>query len=197
MDRSIAESMQSPIARRGAWTALAGLAVFAVGAALYAPTLHYEFVNWDDQIYVLDNPWIRSLSFNHLQAIFGSAYLNNYLPVHLLSYMFDYMLWELDPFGYHLHSVLLNAANGVLAWALVAQLTHRRDVALVAALLFTVHQSHVEAVAWVSARKEILFTTFLLLSALAYQRARRDGQLHRWAFAGSIALFGLGMLSKT
>ncbi|HKA16467.1 MAG TPA: tetratricopeptide repeat protein [Myxococcota bacterium] len=165
--------------------------------ALYAPTLHYAFVNWDDHVYVLENPWIRSLSLVHLQAIFGNEYLNNYLPLHLLSYLFDYLLWELDPFGYHLHSVLLNAANGVLAWALIAQLTRRRDVALVAALLFTVHQSHVEAVAWVSARKEILFTTFLLLSALAYQRARRDGQLHRWAFAGSIALFGLGMLSKT
>src|SRR5215813_7603065 len=123
MDRSAAESIRTRPGRRDA---LAVLALFVSSFALYAPTLHYAFVNWDDHVYVLENPWIRSLSLVHLQAIFGNEYLNNYLPLHLLSYLFDYLLWELDPFGYHLHSVLLNAANGVLAWALIAQLTRRR-----------------------------------------------------------------------
>lgn len=173
------------------------LALFVLGVALYAPTLHFPFVDWDDGAYVRDNPAIRGLSLDNLRAIATRPVLNNFLPVHLLSYAFDYALWGLDPFGYHLQSVLLNAMNGALAFWLIAQLTHRRDIALMAALLFTVHHSHVEAVAWVSARKDLLFTTFLLLSALAYRRARRDGPLHRLAYAASLALFGLGMLSKT
>ncbi len=189
--------MRSPLAQRRAFAAWAGLALLGLATALYARTLHYAFVNWDDPDYVLDNPWIRALSLDHLEAIFTRGVLGGILPVHLLSYGFDHAVWGLDPFGYHLHSVLLNAINGVLAFWVIAQLTSRRDVALVAAALFAVHPSHVESVAWISARKELLFTAFLLLATVAYARARRDPVLHRPAYAASIALFGLGLLSKT
>lgn len=176
----------------------AGLALFGLAIAFYARTLHYEFVNWDDPYYVIDNSVIRGLSLEHLREIFTRSMegLAGILPVQMLSYAFDYALWELDPFGYHLHSVLLNAVNGVLGFWVIARLTGRRDVALIAAVLFTVHPSHVEAVAWISSRKDLLFTAFLLLATAAYLRARRDSVLHRPAYAASIALFGLGLLSK-
>ncbi len=196
MDRSPHESIRSPRAEH-AFGACAALALFALGTVLYARTLHYPFLNWDDPYYILDNPWIRGLSLEHLREIFTRPVLGGILPVHLLSYLLDHALWELDPFGYHLQSVLLNAINGALAFWVIARITDRRDVALVAAALFTVHPSHVEAVAWVSSRKDLLYTAFLLLSTLAYVRARRDAVFHRRAYAASIALFGLGLLSKT
>lgn len=196
IDSSARESMRSPVAQRRAFAVWAGLALLAFAIALYARTLRYEFVNWDDPYYVIDNSWIRGLSLDHLRAIFTRRVEGGILPVHLLSYAFDHALWGLDPFGYHLHSVLLNAANGVLAFWVIARLTSRWDVALIAAALFTVHPSHVEAVAWISSRKDLLFTAFLLLSTAAYARARRDAVLNRPAYAASIALFGLGLLSK-
>jgi hypothetical protein len=93
--------------------------------------------------------------------------------------------------------LLLNAVNGVLAYCVIARISNQRDVALAAAALFTVHPTHVEAVVWISSRKELLFTTFLLLSTIAYVRARRDALLYRPAYLASIALFGLGLFSKT
>lgn len=194
MDRPPHQSIRVPIT--GRYAAYAGLAVFALGIALYARTVHYAFLNWDDPSYVVNNPWIRTLSFENLRAIFTRPVQGGILPVHLLSYALDYGLWGLDPYGYHLHSVLLNAANGVLAFCVIAQLTARREVALVSAVLFTVHPSHVEAVAWVSARKDLTATAFLLLAIGAYLRARRDAVWHWPSYVASIALFGLGLLAK-
>jgi len=197
MDRPPRESIR--LSFTGGYAALAwtALPLFALGAALYARTLGYGFLNWDDTYYVRENPWIRGLSVEHLQAIFTRPVQGGILPVHLLSYALDHALWGLDPYGYHLHSVLLNAANGVLAFWVIAQITARRDMALAAAVLFTVHPSHVEAVAWISARKDLLSTFFLLLSTAAYLRARRGAQWDRRASVASVALFALGMLSKT
>jgi hypothetical protein len=184
--------------RRESITAIGGAVVlFAVGAALYARTLGYSFVNWDDPTYVIENEWIRLASLEHLRAIFSRELLGGILPVHLLSYALDHALWGLDPTGYHLQSLVLNALNGCLAFWLVSQLARRRDVGFAAALLFAVHSTHVEAVAWVSARKELLFTLFLLLSALAYLRARRGAVFDRKAYAASLVLFALGVFSKT
>lgn len=178
------------------WTALAGVAVFGVGVALYARTLGFEFVNWDDPIYVIDNAWVQGLSWENLRAIFGRGIQGGYLPVHLLSYLVDHALWGLDPRGFHLSSLLLNALNGALALWVLLRLTGRPVVALLAALFFAVHPSHVSSVAWISARKELLSTAFLLLSTVAYLHARRDGGLERRAYLASLALFTLGGLSK-
>src|SRR5262249_54020478 len=153
--------------------------------------------NWDDTYYVGENPWIQGLSLDHLRAIFTQPLLGGILPVQLLSYAFDHALWGLDPFGFHLHSVLLNAANGALAFWVIGRIAQRREVALAAALLFTLHPSHVEATAWISARKDLWSTFFVLLATAAYLRARRDALIDRRAYAVSVALFALGMLAKT
>jgi len=169
-------------------------AVFAVGFGLYARALGYELLDWDDQVYVLGNAWIRS-PLENLGAIFTRPLIGGVLPVHLLSYAFDYSIWELDPTGYHLHSLLLNAVNGALAFALLLRLTGNPLLAGLSALLFAVHPSHVSSAVWVSARKELLWTAFALLSTLAYLRARRDGPLDRRFYALSLGCFTLGVLS--
>jgi len=96
--------------------AVAALAVFAAAILVNLQTLHYGFLtSWDDPTYVVDNPWIRGLSRENLIHVFAKPYFANYLPLHLVSYMVDYNFWGLNPFGYHLQSVLLNGLNAVLA----------------------------------------------------------------------------------
>jgi tetratricopeptide (TPR) repeat protein len=180
--------------RASAWVAAAVL--FALGFALYARTLGYEFVNWDDPAEVVENPWIRAVTLENLESIFSEPILDAYFPLMTVSFMVDHALWGLDPRGFHLQSVLLNALNGALAFWVIAQLTRRRALAFVAALLWCVHHTHVESVAWVSARKEVLATSLLLGSLGFFLRAREAVPLRRGAYVASIALFGLAAAAK-
>jgi len=176
--------------------ALAAVAVFAAAILINLQTLHYGFLSWDDPTYVIDNPWIRGLSRENLVTVFTKPYYANYLPLHLVSYMVDYNFWGLNPFGYHLQSVLLNGVNAILALLVTRRLFGNFLLAFLAALLFAVHPSHVEAVAWVSIRKDLLSTAFLLLSVLFYDRATGSRSLGRGAYAASVGFFTLGLLSK-
>src|SRR5216117_3489844 len=176
---------------------LAYLAVFAAAVLVNLPTLHYGFlINWDDPTYVVDNPLIRGWSRGHLLEIFTKPYFDNFLPLHLVSYMVDYSLWGLNPFGYHLQSVILNGVNAVLALLVTRRLFADFTLASLAALLFAVHPSHVEAVAWISIRKDLLSTAFLFLTVYFYLRATGSRSLDRGSYAASVAAFTLGLLSK-
>ena len=167
-----------------------------VGLCLYGRTIHFDFVDWDDIAQVVENPWIRSLSLDHLVSIFSQPIVSSYFPLQAVSFMFDYALWGLDPRGYHAQSILLNALNAALAFWVLTRLTRSTELAFIAALLWSVHHTHVEAVAWVSARKEVLSSALLLLSLGTYLRARRADALDRTAYAGSIVLFGLAAAAK-
>jgi len=180
--------------RRG--TLLAALVVFLSALAVFWGTRAYAFLNWDDKIYVVTNPWIRAFTWENLKAIFTRPYFQNFLPLHLLSYMLDHAIWGMNAGGYHLSSVLIHAVNSVLCLLVVRRLSGDAVVGLVAALLFAVHPAHVEAVAWVSIRKDLLSTTFLLLSLWSYLEARRGDRLRLAPYLGSCAWFLLGMLSK-
>ena len=175
---------------------LAGLVVLVAGAGIFAVTLHFEFLDWDDTRYVLQNPWIRSFSAENLFNIFTKPYYNNYLPLHMFSYQLDYFLWAENPMGYHLHSVLLHALNGVLVYLVIQRLSGEIWVALLTALLFALHPSHVESVAWVSSRKDVLSMAFVLLSLYAYLRSRGASQRAWIIYATSIFFYILAILSK-
>jgi tetratricopeptide (TPR) repeat protein len=176
--------------------AVAACALFAIGLCLYGRTLHYDFVDWDDTAQVVENPWIRSLSLDHLESIFTQPVVASYFPLQSVTFMLDYALWGLDPRGFHAQSVLINALNAALAFWVLTRLTRNPELAFIAALLWSVHHTHVEAVAWVSARKEVLSSALLLLSLGTYLRARRSEVLHRPAYAASVLLFGLAAAAK-
>lgn len=170
--------------------------VFAAALLVNLSTLHNAFLNWDDPTLVVNNPWIRGFTHENLVHVFTQPYARNFLPLHLVSYMVDYSLWGMKPFGFHLHAILLNALNAVLALLVVQRMLGSFPVAFLAALLFAVHPSHVEAVAWISIRKDLFSTTFLLLSLHFYIRATASSRI-RWApYAGSVVLFTLGLLAK-
>ena len=194
--RQRAAAPRRPERRTSPWSLAAPLIVAITAILTYVPALSFQFLNWDDNLYVLSNPWIRGWSSGNLAHIFTKPYSANYLPLHLVSYMVDYSVWGLNPFGYHLQSILLHALNSVLALVVVRRMLGSSAIAFLAALFFAVHPSHVEAVAWISIRKDLLSTTFALLTVYFYLRATNKPSI-RWApYAASFVSFTLGLLSK-
>jgi hypothetical protein len=163
---------------------------------VHAQTLRFPFLmTWDDPAYIVHNPWIRGLTLENLRFAFTKPYFSNYLPLHLVSYMVDYQLWGLNPFGFRLQSLLLAGLNAALAFVLTRRLFGSTALGALAALLYAVHPSHVEAVAWLSIRKDLLSTFFLLLAVILYDKATRE-RFRGVSYAGSVVMFLLGLLSK-
>ena len=161
------------------------LLITAVTFIIYLPTLQNDFVNWDDDKYVYENQHIRTLDFNFLKWSFGFQILN-WHPLTLISHSIDYVIWGLNPIGHHLSSVILHSVNTFLFFILTLFLftnsrlaipiTSKTDTDMtskiiatsVATLLFGLHPIHVESVAWISERKDVLSTFFMLLSLFYY-----------------------------
>ena len=170
------------------------VAVLVFANGLSAQLLRF----WDDNRYVTENPYLRSLDFPNLWAMFTRFYFANYAPVVLLSFALDYRVWGLQPFGYHLTSLLLHGLNVALAYAVARRLLGSRTGALVAALVFAVHPLQVEAVVWVAGRKTLLCGSFALLALLCYMRSSKlDGSPKgRQLLVASWLLLGLALLCK-
>ena len=155
------------------------------------------FTNWDDPGYVTKNPLVKSLSATGIKDIFSTPVMGNYHPLTILSYAFDYQLGQYEPFGYHLHSLLLHLLVCGLVYWFTYLLTKLRIAAAIAALLFGVHPMHVESVAWIAGRKDLLMSLFSLLSFVCYlYYVRCTGNKKALFFLGSFVLFGAALLSK-
>jgi tetratricopeptide (TPR) repeat protein len=184
------------------------LLVVAVVAA-FSPVLSADFVRWDDDENFLSNPHYRGLGLPQLTWMFTSFNLGHYTPVAWLTFGADYVVWQMNPFGYHLGSLLLHVLNTLLVYRLARRLLEpgapRAGLepgltlgAALAALVFALHPLRVESVAWVTERRGVLAALFCLLSVLAYLRDQdavvpRAGRPWYWA---SVGLFGLALLSK-
>lgn len=176
--------------------------LLVVAGLVYGGILGHQFIfNWDDSAYVVENEAVRGITLDHVRAAFSSFYVGNYAPVHIVSYMLDYSIWGLRPYGYLLTNLLLHAANGLLFYVLLVRLHLGKVGALFAALLFLVHPVQVETVAWVAERKNLLAMLFFLISLLLYTmygdhgaRQRRDGKIF---YGASLAAFAMAVLSKS
>lgn len=176
-----------------------GAGLILLTLVVFWQTLGFDFLsNWDDYQYVTSNPDIRGFSTGNLIHIFSSAYLGNYAPVHLLSYLLDYQLVGLRPAWFHGVNVFWHSANGLLFYLLVHRLTGKRLWAFASAALFLLHPVQVESVAWVTERKNLLAMFFSLLSFLSYlsYRSRSGEQGHR-AYFFSVLFLVLALLSKS
>jgi hypothetical protein len=169
------------------------LALFLFGVLLYAVTLGAGFTNWDDQFLVLQNNVIQSISWATVEAAFSHFFLNHYHPLVILSFAIEFAVGGLNPFFFHLTNITLNGLNGVLVYLICMRLSGNAHVALVSSLLFVVHPVHAEAVAWVSARKDLLSTFFYLLGIVFYLK-RGTNRLKTLLLATTAFVFSL--LSK-
>ncbi len=171
-------------------TALAGAIL-----ALYAQTLGFEFVSWDDPQYVTGNRWVREgLSPRGVAWAFSTDRMGSWHPLTWLSHMLDVELFGLAPGGHHAVNAVLHALNTVLVHLLLRVLTGALWRSALVAALFGLHPLHVESVAWVSERKDVLSTFLGLLAIGAYAAyARRPGVRRYLMVAG---LFALSLMSK-
>ncbi len=162
---------------------------------IYAPALQNQFTNWDDSVYVSTNPYITSLSKENITYIFTNRIAANYHPLTIISLALNYRISKLSPFSYYLVNILFHLFNILLVYRLVVLFPGKnRNMALFCAALFAVHPMHVESVAWISARKDVLYTFFFLSGLIAYTRyLDKKGVLY---FIICLFLFLLSALSK-
>ena len=171
------------------------------------PTIHADFISWDDDANFLNNPHFRGLSWQNLRWMFTTVHMSNYQPLSWLLTGLGYSIWGMKPLGYHATSLALHGLNSVLFYLLAARLLRlaargRRNEAAVpfaaafAALLFALHPLRVESVAWLSGQHDLQAAAFYLLALLCYMKAcAGEGRRWRWLM-GCTALFAAAMLSK-
>ena len=191
--QSLETSAAGPANRAAAW-AVAAL-VFAVAVVLFWPATAYDFVNFDDDVYVSGNPVVKQgLTPVSVRWAFTTVHENYWIPLTWLSYMADSQFLGAGPRGYHATNLLLHALNGSLFFLVFLRLTGAAAPSLLAALLFAVHPLRVESVAWITERKDLVSTLFWLLGIGAYARyARRPG----WARMAAVTLCMLaGLMAK-
>ncbi len=174
--------------------ALVGMALLA-----YLPALWAGYI-WDDGAYVQYNPTLRSLDgLWRIWFEFGAT--QDYYPLTFTTFWLEHQVWGSAPAGYHFDNVLLHGVNAVLVWLLLVRL--RVPGAFAAAAVFALHPVHVESVAWITERKNVLSGLFFLLSLHAWLRStgipadERSPSARRWWYAASLGCFLLAMLSKT
>jgi Flp pilus assembly protein TadD len=176
--------------RRSACAVLVVLALPAAILAVYGQATGFEFLIHDDHKYVTNNPNIRGgMSLESLRWALTAIRASNWHPLTWISHMIDWELYGADPAGHHATNILLHAVNAILIFVLFKVMTGRLWSSAVVSALFALHPLHVESVAWIAERKDLLSASFALLSALAYVAyARRGGGLRYLLTALLLAL---------
>src|SRR6267143_5419710 len=171
------------------------LILVAITWSVFGQTAGYGFVNFDDDLYVYDTPEIsRGLTINGILAAFTHPHAHNWHPLTTISHMLDCQLYGLNAGGHHFTNVLLHTIVVLLLFRVLRQMTGAVWQSAVVAALFAVHPLHVESVAWVSERKDMLSGVFFLLTIDAYVRYVRGPSFWRYFFV--TALLALGLMSK-
>jgi tetratricopeptide (TPR) repeat protein len=176
------------------------LALAAATIAVYWSVRGFDFVNFDDPDYVTENLVVRrGLSLRGVIWAFTHFYASNWHPLTWISHMLDCQLFGLHAGGPHLVNVALHAANGVLLFLLLERLTGAQWRSAMVAGLFALHPLHVESVAWIAERKDVVSTFFGLLALMAYARfsqsGRRGPNSKSW-YVGAVVLFALSLMAK-
>jgi len=163
--------------------------------ALYYPVHHHPFVNYDDSVYVTENPRVQSgLDWDTVKWAFTTYDAGNWHPLTWLSHTLDYELFELNPAGHHDVNLLLHVLNVLLLFWVLKQATGFAGRSFMVAALFALHPINVQTVAWVAERKNLLSMLFFLLALGAYQWYVRQPRVGRYAVVA--LLFALGLMAK-
>jgi Tfp pilus assembly protein PilF len=187
---------------------------------VYLPSLQNDFVNWDDGKYVYENPNIQHIGLKSIRWMFTTFHASNWHPLTWFSHAIDYAMWGLNPMGHHLTSIIFHGLNTFLVVILITNFVnfgrgnnlkslptkHKRashTVSLVTGaivgLLFGLHPLHVESVAWISERKDVLYAFLFLLSILSYLKYTSSSLLQRQRilyYSFCLLSFVLSLMSK-
>jgi len=160
----------------------------------FYPCLNNGFTNWDDDEYVTGNIFIRELSLQKMAKVFASFFYGAYIPLTTFSYALEYHFFKLNPHAYHATNFAIHLLNSLLVFLLIFLLSNNTGVAGLTAVLFGIHPLHVESVAWITERKDMLYSFFFLGAAIAYIYYRRNEWVKFYYL--SLILFILSLLSK-
>jgi protein O-mannosyl-transferase len=171
------------------------LALVALNLIIYTPSLHYGFLHYDDPAYVSENVEVSQGFTRHgVLWAFNIGYSANWHPLAWFSHMLDVQFYGMAAQRHHLTNILLHIANSLLLFWLLYRTTRAWRRSAVVALLFAVHPLHVESVAWIAERKDVLSTLFWMLTLHTYvSYVRRPSLSRRLAI---LVIFSLGLMAK-
>jgi tetratricopeptide (TPR) repeat protein len=162
---------------------------------IYLPVANFQFNNWDDPEYITENPHVREgLSWANVWWALTTTHTPYWHPVTWLSHMTDVSLFGMHGGGHHVASLLFHIANSVLLFVLLKRSTSRVWSSAVCAMLFAVHPLHVESVAWVAERKDVLCAFLSLLALVSYVRYTRTGRSRSYVW--TLTSFALALAAK-
>ena len=171
------------------------LGLIAANVVVYAPVWHHDFINFDDPSYVTENPHVLGgLTWPAVRWAFSTGYMSNWHPLTWLSHMLDVQLYGVNPGPHHLTNLVLHIVNSILLFGLLHRMTGALGRSAFVAALFAIHPLHVESVAWVAERKDVLSTLFWMLALWAYLEYLRQPRLGRYLVM--LLLFALGLMAK-
>ncbi len=171
------------------------LGLVAVTWAVFSQTLAHDFVNFDDHVYVYENPLVMSgLSTEGIIDAFTHTHARNWHPLTTLSHMFDCQLYGLKAGNHHITNVILHTIAALLLFLVLKQMTRALWQSAFVAALFAIHPLHVESVAWIAERKDVLSAVFFMLTLTAYARYGRAPSPPRYLLV--TLLFAFGLMSK-
>ena len=170
--------------------------LLAIGIiAVYGQTVGFDFVDFDDQIHVVNNPMVPGgLTWNGIKWAFTTSHAGYWCPTTWISFMLDWEIFGGGAWGFHLTNVVLHIANTLLLFWVLRRYTKTLWASFFVAALFGLHPLHVESVAWVTERKDVLCTLFWMLTMMAYLRyvERRTA----WRYVIILVCFALGLMAK-
>jgi protein O-mannosyl-transferase len=171
------------------------LALIAITWLVFGQTLGHDFVNFDDHVYVYENPRIsQGITLDGVIGVFAHLHARNWHPLTSISHMLDCQLFGLNAGGHHFTNVLLHTIAVLLLFLVFHQMTGGFWQSAFVAALFAIHPLHIESVAWISERKDVLSADFFMLTLWAYLRYARGPSVGRYALV--VFFLGLGLISK-
>ena len=171
------------------------LVLALITTAVFYHVCTYDFINYDDPIYVYENPNIQAgITPGAVKWAFTTGYGSNWFPLTWLSHMLDWQLYGQEPAGHHFTNLIFHVANTLLLFIVLKQMTRRLWPSAFVAALFALHPLHVESVAWVAERKDVLSTFFWILTMWAYLRYVKHPGVARYLL--TLLLFALGLMAK-
>ena len=176
-------------------TLLVCLGLVAVTWAVFGQTLAHDFVNFDDHVYVYDNPLVvKGITTEGVIGAFAHTHALNWHPLTTLSHMLDCQLYGLKPGAHHLTNVILHTISVLLLFLVLKHMTNGFWQSVFVTVLFAIHPLHVESVAWIAERKDVLSGGFFMLTLAAYARYARTPSTGRYLLVA--LLFACGLMSK-
>ena len=187
------ESQPASILRTYRRELIAGLFFITINLIVYFDVIHCQFISLDDKSYVYDNPQVKAgLTWAGIKWAFSTTFMGHWHPLTWLSLMLDQQLFGLKPGGYHLVNLIIHIINTILLFWILRYATGAVWPSALVGALFAIHPLHVETVAWVADRKDLLSAMFGFSTILAYFYYAKDtSSWRRYALVLTLLLLGL------